>query len=282
MADGAADELTLQQAADRLGVHYMTAYRYVRTGRLPARRSGGEWRIRVGDLDRFGERPAPNGRRGSPRWSDHVARLRARLVTGDEAGAWQVMERAMVGGAEPVDLYVRILGPALRWVGEQWALGELAVEDEHRATGVATRLIGRLGPTFVRRGRPRGTVVVGAAPGDPHSLPTAMLADVLRAHGYAVVDLGASTPVESFVSAARRADGLVAVGVSASTAGSLAEARSVARTVRDELPGVPLLLGGPAVRDEDEARALGADGWAVDAASAALVLESLRGRAPGA
>ena len=26
--------LTLQEAADRLGVHYMTAYRYVRTGRL--------------------------------------------------------------------------------------------------------------------------------------------------------------------------------------------------------------------------------------------------------
>ena len=30
-------DLTLQEAADLLGVHYMTAYRYVRTGRLPAR-----------------------------------------------------------------------------------------------------------------------------------------------------------------------------------------------------------------------------------------------------
>ena len=28
--------LSLQEAADRLGVHYMTAYRYVRTGRLRA------------------------------------------------------------------------------------------------------------------------------------------------------------------------------------------------------------------------------------------------------
>ena len=27
-----------EEIADRLGVHYMTAYRYVRTGRLPVRR----------------------------------------------------------------------------------------------------------------------------------------------------------------------------------------------------------------------------------------------------
>ena len=43
-------DLTLQQAADELGVHYMTAYRYVRTGRLPARRVASGWRIAPSDL----------------------------------------------------------------------------------------------------------------------------------------------------------------------------------------------------------------------------------------
>ena len=38
--------MTLQEVADSLGVHYMTAYRYVRQGRLPATRLGAEWRIR--------------------------------------------------------------------------------------------------------------------------------------------------------------------------------------------------------------------------------------------
>jgi len=32
--------LTLPEVADRLGVHYMTVYRYVRTGRLPPSVSG--------------------------------------------------------------------------------------------------------------------------------------------------------------------------------------------------------------------------------------------------
>ena len=37
--------LTLLQVADKLGVHYMTVYRYVRTGRLPATRVGGIWQV---------------------------------------------------------------------------------------------------------------------------------------------------------------------------------------------------------------------------------------------
>ena len=40
---GAADDdehVSLQEAADLLGVHYMTAYRYVRSGRLIAGRVG--------------------------------------------------------------------------------------------------------------------------------------------------------------------------------------------------------------------------------------------------
>ena len=38
-------DLTLQEAADLLGVHYMTAYRYVRTGRLPGTRVGAHWQV---------------------------------------------------------------------------------------------------------------------------------------------------------------------------------------------------------------------------------------------
>jgi excisionase family DNA binding protein len=276
MAESGGDELSLHDVAEHLGVHYMTAYRYVRTGQLPARRDGGGWRVRRGDLEAFA-RPdtRPRGTRGKPQWKQHVDRLRDRLVTGDEAGAWQVVERALVGGAEPAELYVRILAPALRDVGDRWAQGRFTVEDEHRATTVATRVIGRMGPRFARPGRHRGTVVVGAVPGDSHALPVAMLADVLRGERYEVVDLGGSTPLESFVSAASRADDLVAIGLSTSTAEGLAEAPSVVKALRAELPGVPVLLGGPAVGDEASARRAGADAWAPDAIKAVAALDQL-------
>ena len=41
MSDTTGDDLTLHEAADVLGVHYMTAYRYVRLGLLPAAKAGG-------------------------------------------------------------------------------------------------------------------------------------------------------------------------------------------------------------------------------------------------
>ncbi|HVJ97152.1 MAG TPA: helix-turn-helix domain-containing protein, partial [Acidimicrobiia bacterium] len=46
------DKISLQDAAERLGVHYMTAYRYVRLGHLPAERDdGGRWYVRARDVD---------------------------------------------------------------------------------------------------------------------------------------------------------------------------------------------------------------------------------------
>ena len=65
----------LREAADRLGVHYMTAYRYVRSGRLAAHKSGDEWRVRTADLDALRPSdPTSRGRRaaapqrGPPAW----------------------------------------------------------------------------------------------------------------------------------------------------------------------------------------------------------------------
>ena len=59
MADGTPPDrapgglLTLYEAAEQLGVHYMTVYRYVRTGRLPGHKVGAEWRSDPDDLATF-------------------------------------------------------------------------------------------------------------------------------------------------------------------------------------------------------------------------------------
>ena len=190
--------ITLQEAADRLGVHYMTAYRYVRTGRLPARREGVQWMVDPAELARM--RPPERTTRGHGTVrSEGPAKLAARMVAGDEAGAWSVVEAALASGVDPADVYLDLLVPALEVVGEGWAAGELTVADEHRATAIALRLVGRLGPRFARRGRKRGTVVVGAPAGEQHGIPSAILADLLRGVGFEVLDMGANTPAASFV-----------------------------------------------------------------------------------
>lgn len=274
MEPGPDEALTLQDAAARLGVHYMTAYRYVRTGRLPAERVGGQWRVRLRDLAAVaaagstGRRP----RRGGANWGRYRERVLDRMLAGDEPGAWAVVEGAVGSGADAVAVHLDVLAPALREVGARWERGELDVADEHRATAVAQRLVARLGPWCSRRGRRRGTVLLGGAPGDLHGLPATIVADVLRCEGYEVVELGANTPEASFVHAARNVDRLLAVGVSVGTGGRDRVVHSTVRALRRAIPGVPVLVGGPAVDGADHAELLGADGWAGDARGVAALV----------
>jgi MerR family transcriptional regulator, light-induced transcriptional regulator len=267
--------VTLLEAADQLGVHYMTAYRYVRTGRLAAHKQGTQWQVAQRDLDRFVEGPAPTGHR--PR-ADHVRRLVARLVVGDEGGAWTVVQRALSGGLDPTVLYLDVLSPALRQIGDRWEAGDLSVAQEHQASAVMVRLVGRLGPLFARPGRSRGTVVLGAPAGDHHSLPTALFADLLRGRGLAVVQLGGDTPAASFVEAGRAADRLVAVGITATLSGRDAAIADTVGALRDAGVG-PVVVGGRAIPTAADADRLGADHHGGDPATAVARIEGLADQA---
>jgi methanogenic corrinoid protein MtbC1 len=164
-------------------------------------------------------------------------------------------------------------------IGARWAAGELDVSVEHRATGIAFRLIGRLGPRFARRGRTRGVVLLGAPVGERHSLPIALLADLLRGEGWEVSDLGVDLPVESFVHAALDTEGLVAVGVSVTSATCLPATEELLATLKASLPSeIFVAVGGYAVSDLAHATALGADGWA---SSAHDFVEQLNQRSAG-
>lgn len=270
-----ADDMTLQEAADALGVHYMTAYRYVRLGLLGATKSGAAWRVSAGDLQAFrtaGAAPSPTpGGRQAP-WAD---RFESRLVAGDGRGSWGVVEAALTAGMEPAEVYLEIVSPSLRQVGERWAAGEIDVATEHRASGIAMRVLGRLGPRFARRGRTRGGVVVGTPVGEHHSLPVAMLADLLRSGGWEVSDLGCDVPPDDFARMAAQVERLSAVGVSVTNPACLDGAAHTVSVLRATLGPVPILVGGLAVKSAAEAAALGADAWGADGLAALAALDAL-------
>jgi excisionase family DNA binding protein len=255
-----AEPISLQEAASRLGVHYMTAYRYVRTGRLPARRDGAQWFVDPHDLDQMQRQDhvQPGGRRPK---RDRTAILTARMTAGDEAGAWRVIDDAMASGMDPAGVYLDLLVPVLRSVGAGWAAGTVTVAEEHRASVVALRIIGRLGPQFARRGRKRGMVIIGAPAGDQHSLPGAIVADLLRGDGFEVIDLGANTPNSSFAETTRDAPRLVAVVIGVTAPGCDSAVQSTVQALRRSGSTVPILIGGAAINGTDHALRLGADAW---------------------
>jgi len=256
--------LTLHEVAAYLGVHYMTAYRYVRLGLLPAVKVAGVWQVNQEELDSFlaSSRTGPVSAGSPAPWSE---RFEARLLEGDAQGAWGVVEAAMAAGADLSQIHLEVISPAMVAIGARWAGGEIDIAVEHQATVIVQRLLGRLGPRFLRRGRTRGSVVIGAPSGESHALPTAILSDLLRLEGWEVSDLGPDSPASSFLFAARRSDSLVAVGVSVTHSDHLSQAAQVCAEVGAAFPQVLKVVGGSAIKDQAHAVAVGADARASSA-----------------
>ena len=272
MPDGSP--ITLREAADRLGVHYMTAYRYVRTGRLRAGRVGAHWWVDPGDLAAVSRSSAPAGRRAqgtsaTARRATLPRRLEARLVAGDEAGAWSVVEASLGSGATPDDVLVEGIGPAMRAIGQRWEDGSYSVDDEHLASAVALRIVSRLGARFPRRGAKRQAVILGTPSGELHSLPTAMAANCLRGRGYEVVDLGGDVPAEAFAGAVAKAARPLAVALAVTAGDHDRAVRATVRALGQAAPDVPVLVGGAAIGSAAHAARLGARWTGADARSLA-------------
>lgn len=264
---------TLREVADELGVHYMTAYRYVRLGLLDADKVDNAWQVSADAVERFrtgtGAGPVEPGT--SAPWAE---RLEARLAIGDGPGAWGVVESAMTSGADARSVYLDMLVPALVNIGARWAAGEIDIAVEHQASGIAMRIIGRLSPRFARRGRSQGDVVLGALSGETHGLVTAMLGDLMRMHGWDVIDLGADTPASSFLVAAQRVSDLRAVGISVTHTDHLGTLAECCADVKAAHPDVVLFVGGQAFESVEHARSFGADELAISADQMNEMLQS--------
>lgn len=255
-------DVSLHDVAEMLDVHYMTVYRYVRQGQLPATKIGRSWYVKPSDLELFRDAKAHSsevsevGKKIAP-WAE---RLEAQLIQGDQRGAAEIMEAVLRSGHDLYFLYLQVLSPAMSAIGARWAAGNLEIFVEHRASNIAMRLIGQFGPRFARRGVSKGTVVLGSPADEMHTLSTSMVADLIRFEGWNVSDVGANMPAEAFAEAIRQGEDVVAVCIGVTMPGSLPAAQATIGAIRKVVPrDLPILVGGAGVPSDEVARKLGAD-----------------------
>lgn len=235
--------IELRRAAEELGVHYQTAYRWVRNGQLPAVMVGGKYAVSRSDLDDFAARrtrPRPVSPPGPRRVDGQAEHMHEALRTGDDAAARHIARRLVDEGTSVKDLITQVLTPPLRQIGKSWHDGEVPIWVEHRASAIVDRILGELTPS--PRGRRRGTVMVAAVAGDLHALPTAMAAAVLRDDNWRVEHLGANMPPEDIVGFCATHDIDVAV-LSVTNSQADAAVRHAVQALRES--GIPVVVGGP-------------------------------------
>jgi MerR family transcriptional regulator, light-induced transcriptional regulator len=245
----AEGRLDLRAAAEQLGVHYQTAYRWVRTGKLRAELVDGRYVVRAQDVEAaMAVRAAPTCPPApSPKRRQRSAeRMHAALVEGDEAAA-RALARALVDeGTSIAGLIQEVLVPPLVRIGSDWHEGRLTIWVEHRAAAIVERLLGELSPN--PRGRRRGSALVAAVSGDHHALPTLMAAVALRSDNWNVEHLGADMPPDELVRFCEEHDVTVAV-LSSTNPETAALATATAERMRRE--GTPVILGGPGASLDD-------------------------------
>jgi excisionase family DNA binding protein len=236
--------LSLNEAAEQLGLHYMTVYKYVRSGKLVGHKNGGSWEVSGADVDALSDiEPAPAGRGHRSLGKKSGLFLQA-LLAGDQPGSWSIVQGAFDVGASVEDVICEVVVPALRAVGDQWAHGRLEVYEEHRASSIVLSLLGRMQGLPQRRGRKRGSVLIACPPLETHGLPAAMCAELIRSRGFSPINLGADTPVDTIIKAALSTDELVAIVLSTVSSTSQEMLVDVVNAVHGSLPTTPVMIGG--------------------------------------
>jgi MerR family transcriptional regulator, light-induced transcriptional regulator len=237
--------MDLREAADALGVHYQTAYAWVRQGILPARKAGRGYALSDSDVvalaarRRLGTEPARPVRVRD--WAAQAQGLYAAIAQGEETAARHRLGR-LAGGVSLIDLCEHAIAPALRRVGDDWAAGRVSIAQEHRASAICERLIA----TYARQpaGRPHGIAIVATPPGERHSLPALMAAVCLREDRWLVHHLAADLPVEEVTRLADQV-GAGLVVLSSAMSQTARQAQQAAEAIIATRPHLTLLAGRP-------------------------------------
>ncbi len=204
-------------------------------------------------------------RKGVPDFRDLSGPFLLALLGGDEAAVEGLVSRSRSLGADTALVVRDLVMPALCEVGRMWTRGEVSIAEEHLATALVTRVLGRSsGGAAVPAGASR-RIVFACLAGEFHDLGIRFLADVARECGWDAESLGANVPREALVRFVEQRPP-AAVALSVSLAGHVPEAARTVAEIRAVVPGVTILAGGLAFREDPERFALtGADVGIADA-----------------
>ncbi|MGC8839617.1 MAG: corrinoid protein [Anaerolineae bacterium] len=193
------------------------------------------------------------------------------LVQGDPEATADLTRQALAAGLEPLTILNQGLVPGMEIVGEKFASGEYFLPHLVVAASGMQGAMALLEPALRARQQAvqgAGTVVIGTVRGDIHEIGKSLVATMLSASGFQVVDLGVDVPTEAFVARVQEAQADI-LGLSALLTTTMEVQREViealkAAGLRDR---VRVMVGGAPVSRE-WAEAIGADGYAEDAIGA--------------
>ena len=178
-------------------------------------------------------------------------------------------------GVPVPELQRDVVARAQAELGRMWQMDEVHVAEEHFGTVIAMEAMAALRTRLPRAPEDGRRVLCATASGELHDLGVRLVSDSLEAAGWQAMCLGASVPAPDLVRGVVDFEaGLVAISISIAL--HVRRAISLIEFVRQEVPQVPILVGGAPFRVvPDLWQIVGAHAQAMDAMEAVEVAERL-------
>jgi len=205
-------------------------------------------------------------------------KIKDALYTFDSEEVLKVTKEILDEGAKPIDV-INVFSKALEEIGQKFENGELWLTELIFAGEAARKAIMELvEPKLRETGTKRevlGKVVLGTVAGDIHDIGKNIVAALLFASGFEVIDLGKDVPVERFVEAVKEYKPDI-LGLSALMTTTMLVQKDVIEALkkaglRDK---VKVIVGG-APTSREWAREIGADAHAADATEGVEICKKL-------
>jgi corrinoid protein of di/trimethylamine methyltransferase len=196
-----------------------------------------------------------------------ASKLKMEIIKGRRTTVPELVNALLKSGMVPYDIITQVSTPAMAQVGVLYQEGEYFVPEILMSAKAFEAAMDILRPLLKDAERKAsGTIILGVCEGDIHTIGKNIVATMLEAAGFKVIDLGADVPAKVFVESARENDADI-IGVSALMTTSMIRMKDVVELARSEGVRAKIMVGGGPVTDE-YAKKIGADGYGEDAKEA--------------
>ncbi|MCE7981181.1 MAG: cobalamin-binding protein [Caldilinea sp. CFX5] len=202
--------------------------------------------------------------------ADKLFDLQEAIINGSKPQAIALTKELLTEKVSPQQILNEGLIEGMSEVGDRFKCGDYFVPEMLIAARAMQSSMDLLRPVLVETGvEPIGTIVLGTVRGDLHDIGKNLTGMLLEGAGFKVVDVGVDASAEKFVNAVKENNAQL-VGMSALLTTTMTYTREVIKAL--EAAGlrkkVKVIVGGAPIT-EDWAAQIGADGFAVDAATGA-------------
>lgn len=198
------------------------------------------------------------------------------VQNGDETTVVALVDQAMQGGDQALDILEQGLIPGIQVLGKSFQDGIAYLPDILFAARAMKKGVTLLEPELGKIDMPeKGTVVIGTVEGDMHDIGKNMVKLMLESNGFNVVDLGTDVLPEMFVTAVQESNADILAISSLLTTTMFGMADIIEALTKAGLrDSVKIIIGGAPVTSEFSDR-IGADGFGEDFVSAIDLSEKL-------